>query len=86
MSYECKTHHNACACQEAEHLYQIEKRDSEIKCLRDAIRSLESLVKRYIPDYNEHSEIHKATDALEKLGYDRGYKRNENNEGDHVCN
>ena len=29
--------HNACDCHEAEHQYQIEKRDREIKHLREAI-------------------------------------------------
>ena len=30
MSHECITHHNACDCQEAEHHYQIERRDRAI--------------------------------------------------------
>lgn len=39
MSFECTAHHDACACQEAEHLYQIEWRDREIARLRDALKA-----------------------------------------------
>ena len=36
MAHECVTHHNACDCQEAEHLFQIERRDMEITTLTEA--------------------------------------------------
>ena len=38
MTHECVTHHNACDCQEAEHQYQIEKRDRKIKAMQNALQ------------------------------------------------
>ena len=41
MTRECITHHNACDCQEAEHQFQIEAREREIKLMGAALRVAE---------------------------------------------
>ena len=45
MTHECVTHHNACDCQEAEHQFQIEKRDKEISLLRDTLKKVDAAIK-----------------------------------------
>jgi len=37
----------------------------EVRMLRDALRSLVAVARRYLPDGSEHPEIQKADDALD---------------------
>lgn len=38
--------------------------DTDNRRLRDALQSLASVARRYLPDYDEHPEIQKADEAL----------------------